>query len=162
MIVDIKVGSHKRGFLSNVLASIIKGSMTKNIVIAKDRDNGELVKRDPNWVGFDNYNEVALTDADTVEFVVQRKDGNGDWYLEVTKADAGIYFLYNSAVSPYNEKELQDERVMYNKEGTVVSGYELRVGDIITISENGFDTAKAPVAQATVLYDPSTDLYVVQ
>lgn len=161
MVVDMTLGSHKRAFLSNVASANAGSPHVFNILISAGHDNGDLVGRSVQWATgeFDVYNEAALGDS-AFAGMIQGQDGNGDWIIDVTAVDGKTFLLYNSAISPYPEKKLQDERIMYNKAATVVSGYQLIVGDEFAVSENGF-SGKAPAAGKTVTFDASTKKYVV-
>lgn len=67
--------------------------------------------------------------------------------------------VYNAPVSPYSEKDLQDESLFYNAEGDVVQGLSLIKGDIIELSANAFSST--PIEDKTVTYNATTNKYVV-
>ena len=71
------------------------------------------------------------------------------WYIKVNKA-VDTYLVYNSPVSEYPEKELQDEALFYNLAGETAEAIELRKGDIFSVNANGF--ASTPAVGSIVTY----------
>ncbi len=158
MAIDITKGSRQVAFLSKVFA--MENGHIFNLTVAKDRDNGQLVVRDvTSWNSFDNYDEDT---AGTITFsgVIRGQGAHGGYYVEVLSASEDVLFIYNSPVSEYAERELQDESLFYNKSGDVVQGFELRRGDIVELSANAFTGTIA--ADKSVTYDATTDKYVIQ
>ncbi len=145
-MVDITKGTHKWGFLSKVASAQTGSPHIFNVTLAANHDNFDLVVRG-DWRAFDNYDEDTTA---TVSFsgVVQEKAADGTWYVEVVSSNAVL--VYNSPVSPYAEKEFQDEGLFYNKAGETAEGLSLIAGDIISLSENAFN--KTPAVGDSVTY----------
>ena len=61
-----------------------------------------------------------------------------------------VLYLYNSPVSEYSERDLQDESLFYNAQGDVVQGAPLLIGDLFSLSENAF--VGTPAAGKTAEY----------
>lgn len=152
MAIDISKGSHAVAFPSKVAAAA--GSPHQwDIVLTANADNGTLCTRG-DYVSHFNYKQAAAPSG--FEGVIREQSANGNWYIEVTDAD-GALLLYNAPVSPYGEKELQDESLFYNAKDDVVRGYELIVGDWFEVSKEGF--TGVPEAGKAVSY--SSGKYVV-
>jgi len=150
MAIDITKGSHNVAFPSKVLAGM-GGAHQFNITLTANHDNGQLVTRGA-WNSFDNYLEGAVAASNDFRGVIQDivKDDSSKFYVEVT-ADTTLLFLYNSPVSPYGERDLQDESLFYNEVGgQPVRGYELRKGDIIMLSTHAFNGT--PVVGKSLTY----------
>lgn len=157
MAIDLTKGSRQVAFMSKVFA--VENGHIYNLTVAKDRDNGQLAVRDvTSWNSFDNYDEDT---AGTITFsgVIRGQGANGGYYVEVLSVSQDVLFVYNSPVSEYAERELQDESLFYNKAGDVVQGIPLERGDIIELSANAFTGTIAD--DAAVTYDASTDKYVI-
>ena len=151
MAIDITTNKHNVAFPSKVKSSIC--GHIYNLVLLANADNGELFSKG-DYVSFDNYKAAAAP----VNFagIIREQARNGNWYVEVTEP-AGALFAYNSPVSPYSERELQDEALFFNKTGDVVQGMELSVGDMVELSETAFNGT--PVANKAVSY--ASKKYVV-
>ena len=131
-MVDIVTKKHGFGFPSKVLSGFPGGGHIYNLTLAANHDNGELVKRG-GWRSFDNYDEAT----GAIEFagvIREAASEAGCYYVEVT-APTEALFLYNSLISPYAERDLRREDIMFNAAGDVVKAYTLNVGDIISVSE---------------------------
>lgn len=137
MSIDIRKGTHKWGFLSKVASAQTGSPHIYNITLAADHDNFDLVLKGA-WKAFDNYNEDT-TGSISFTGVVQDKAADGTWYVEVVSTNALL--VYNSPVSPYAEKEFQDESLFFNKQGETAEGFSLIAGDIISVSESAFSSA---------------------
>lgn len=138
MYVDITKGSHIKSF-PNKIASMMGtgGGHVYNIVLQSNTDNGTLCSRG-DYVSFDQYEQDAVA-ANAVEVTVRELMADGTWLVEVTKLPATeVLYVYNSPVSEYNEREFQDEQLMYNKAGEVAQGATLILGDMFTLSANAF------------------------
>ena len=127
-----------------------------NFVMNANVDNSVLGTKG-TYVSFDQYNRVEVAD-NKVEGVIREAAAEGGWYVEFTKLDGQIFFVYNTPVSPYPEAELRDEALFYNAAGDVTQGMELHLGDIVTLSDAAF-TGTASEGK-TVKY--SAGKYVVQ
>lgn len=146
MAIALTKGTKKYGFLNKVASSISGSPHIFNIVLAADHDNFDMAVRG-NWAAFDQYEEDTSATV-TFSGIVREKTSEGTWYIEVVSSNALL--LYNSPVSPYGEKEFQDESLFYNKAGEVVQGFSLIPGDIFSVSEAGFN--QTPQAGDTVTY----------
>ncbi len=137
MYVDITKGSHIKSFPNKVASMMGQYGHVYNIVLQADTDNGTLCSRG-DYVSFDQYEQDAVA-ANAVEVTVRELMADGTWLVEVTKLPATeVLYVYNSPVSEYNEREFQDEQLMYNKAGEVAQGATLILGDMFTLSANAF------------------------
>lgn len=170
MAIDITKGSHKVAFMSKIAAAENGTPHIYNVTLAADHDNGELVVRNTeSWNSFDNYDENEDGEI-TFTGVIRGLGANGGYYVEVLTASAAqeasgtaypedLCLVYNSPVSEYAERDLQDESLFYNEEGDVVQGINLIRGDIIELSSDAFTGTIA--TDASVSYDASTKKYVI-
>ena len=157
MAIDLTKGSRQVAFLSKIFA--VENGHIFNLTVAKDRDNGQLVVRDvTTWNSFDNYDEDTEGDI-TFSGIIRGKGANGGYYVEVLSVSTDALLVYNSPVSEYAERSLQDESLFYNEAGDVVQGIPLERGDIFELSANSFTGTIAD--DASVSYDADTDKYVV-
>lgn len=156
MAIDITKGTHNVAFPSKVLAGM-GGAHQFNITLTADHDNGELVVRGA-WNSFDNYLEGTLGNSNDFAGVIRavNPDDSTQFYVELT-ADTTLLFVYNSPVSPYGERDFQDDSLFYNETGDVVRAYTLSKGDIILLSTNAF--SGTPVVGKTLTY--ASGKYVV-
>ena len=138
MAIDITKGSHVVSFPSKVASMMGQYSHVYNIVLDADTDNGALAGRG-DYVSFDQY-EVAALPTGLVGTVLEYHAPSQMWLVEISAVPATgeALYLYNSPVSPYPERELQDESLFYNASGDVVQGAVLVVGDVIALSANAF------------------------
>lgn len=138
MAIDITKGTHNVAFPSKVLAGM-GGAHQFNILLTADHDNGELVARG-DWDSFDNYVEDTVSASNDFAGIIQmvNPDDSDLFYVEVT-ANTTLLFVYNSPVSPYGEEEFQDDSLFYNETGDTVRAYELRKGDILSLSTSAFN-----------------------
>lgn len=134
MAIDLTIGTHAMSGVSKLLATS-GGAHIYNVTLTTDADNGNLIGRSADMKSFDNYEEAAVTDF---EGVIQWKASNGNYYVEVT-AETDALLVYNPPVSPYDAPAaLKSEKAWYNKAGEVVRAHELKVGDVIELSAEGF------------------------
>lgn len=156
MAIDITKGTHNVAFPSKVLAGM-GGAHQFNITLTADHDNGELVARGA-WTSFDNYLEGTIGNSNDFAGIIQavNPDDSTQFYVELT-ADTTLLFVYNSPVSPYGERDFQDESLFYNETGDVVRAYTLSKGDIVSLSTNAF--SGTPVVGKTLTY--ASGKYVV-
>lgn len=157
-MIDITKGSHVVSFPSKVASMMGQYSHVYNLVLGADTDNGMLAGRG-DYVSFDQYEaEVPSTDF---AGRINEQAANGNWYVEVTAlpADEEVLIVYNAAISPYSERDLQQESLFYNAAGEVAQGAVLCIGDVYEISPNGFTGTIA--AGATVTFDNTTKKYVI-
>ena len=157
MVVDIKKGSHISSFPSKIASMMGQYGHVFNIVLGSDTDNGVLVGKG-DYISFDQYEDDVVT-ANAVEGVIRELMADGRWLVEITKLPATeVLYIYNSPVSEYNEREFNDESLMYNEAGSVAQGATLIVGDMFTLSDLAF--TGTPAAGKTVKY--AAGKYVVQ
>lgn len=148
MVVDITKGTHIKSFPNKIASMMNQYGHVYNVVLQADADNGILASRG-DYVSFDQYEQDAVA-ADSVEVTVREKNADGTWLVEVTKLPATeVLYIYNSPVSEYNEREFQDESLMYNKAGEVAQGATLILGDMFSLSDVAFTGTVAIGAVAT-------------
>lgn len=148
MAIDLTKGTHKVGFLSKTL-SLYGGAHTINVTLAGNHDNFDLVVIDATkFNSFDNYDEDASETVSFSGYILGKNTSEGGWYIGVESSNAVL--VYNSPVSPYSEKELQDESLFYNLAGETVEGIQLKQLDVFTVSDNGF--TGTPAEGKTVTY----------
>lgn len=158
MAIDLTKGSHVVSFPSKVASMMGQYSHVYNIVLDANTDNGMLAGRG-DYVSFDQYE--ADDPSDDFGGRINEQAANGNWYVEVTAlpVDEEVLVIYNSAISPYAERDLQDEALFYNAAGDVAQGAVLCIGDVIELSANAFTGTIA--AGAAVTFDASTKKYVI-
>ena len=107
-----------------------------NIKATNDIDNGCIVKRG-DYVAPEYYAEAAAT-----EFTgkIIEKAANGNFRVEVT-AVGELEGLVLSVPLIYEEytTRMQEESNFYNAKGDFLRVYQLYVGDVFTLSAEGFD-----------------------
>ena len=107
-----------------------------NIEAKADIDNGTIVKRG-DYVAPEYYAEAAAT-----EFTgkIIEKAANGNFRVEVT-AVGELEGLVLSVPLIYEEytTRMQEESNFYNAKGDLLRVYQLYVGDVFTLSAEGFD-----------------------
>ena len=149
---------------------IPEGGKVYNIVItANTVDNGELCGRG-DYVSFDQYKQAAVPSdaagegetAVTFEGRINEMGADGKWIVEVTKLPTSgeVLYMYNSPVSEYETRDLTDEGLFYSAKGERIQGARLDIGDLFSISPNGFE-GNDPEDGATVTYNASTKKYTV-
>lgn len=157
MAIDFsKNATHVVAFPSKVASAMGQYGHVINFVMNANVDNSVLGTKG-TYVSFDQYNRVDVAD-NKVEGVIREAAAEGGWYVEFTKLDGQIFFVYNTPKSPYPEVELRDEALFYNATGDVTQGMELHLGDIVTLSDAAF--TGTPAGGKTVKY--SAGKYVVQ
>ena len=156
-MIDITKGSHVSSFPTYVSAMQHTYKRVYNIVLGANTDNGMLSGRGA-YASFDNYAQAAVAD-NAVTVNINELGADGRWIVEVAVLPATeVLYLYNSPVSEYETKDLQDESLFYNKKGDVVQGAPLLVGDLFSLSENAF--TGTPAAGKTAKF--AAGKYVVQ
>ena len=120
---------------STKLTATIVGNIW-NIKATNDIDNGCIVKRG-DYVAPEYYAEAAAT-----EFTgkIIEKAANGKFRVEVT-AVGELEGLVLSVPLIYEEytTRMQEESNFYNAKGDLLRVYQLYVGDVFTLSAEGFD-----------------------
>lgn len=121
------------------------GAHIYNIQLTADCDNGAIVKRG-NWLSLDLYEETA---ASTMKGVIRQKATNGNWYVEITENPDHELFVYQvPMIAEEYSNAFKKISNFYNAAGDVVRAYDLVVGDIVELSELGFEGT--PVAGKAV------------
>ena len=137
MAIDIVKNKHVESFPTLISSMMGTFHRVYNILLTADSDNGQLSLRG-DYVSFDNYEQAAVTDDD-VSVVVRELGADGLWIVEVVALpEDEVLYLYNSPVSEYEERDLQDPSLFYNKSGDVVQGAPLLIGDLFSLSDNAF------------------------
>ena len=157
MAIDFtKNATHVIAFPSKVASAMGQYGHVINFKLLANADNGVLGTKG-DYVSFDQYKRVEVAD-NKVEGIIREASSEGGWYVEFSKLDGQIFFVYNTPKSPYPEVELRDEALFYNESGDVTQGMELHLGDIVSLNDAAF--TGTPVAGKTVKY--SAGKYVVQ
>lgn len=141
MAVKKSYARHAVAFPTKVLAAE-GGEHILNVVMDKDRDNGEIVEIN-DYVDIDRY---SVQDTTKAEGVVRHLPNNGNVWIEIT-SDVEVVFVYAVPNNPYaSTRAEKDDHYFYNAKDDVVRGYILHKRDIVEESmENftGFDTLPA-------------------
>lgn len=157
MAIDFtKNATHVIAFPSKVASAMGQYGHVINFKLLADADNSVLGTKG-DYVSFDQYKRVEVAD-NKVEGIIREASAEGGWYVEFTKLDGQIFFVYNTPISPYPEVELRDEALFYNANGDVTQGMELHLGDIVSLSNAAF----TGTAQAGKTVKYSAGKYVVQ
>ena len=157
MAIDFtKNATHVIAFPSKIASAMGQYGHVINFKLLADADNGVLGTKG-DYVSFDQYKRVEVAD-NKVEGIIREASAEGGWYVEFSKLDGQIFFVYNTPKSPYPEKDLRDEALFYNANEDVTQGMELHLGDIVSLSAAAF--TGTPQAGKTVKY--SAGKYVVQ
>lgn len=157
MAIDFtKNATHAIAFPSKVASAMGQYGHVINFKLLANADNGVLGTKG-DYVSFDQYKRVEVAD-NKVEGIIREASAEGGWYVEFSKLDGQIFFVYNTPNSPYSEVELRDEALFYNANGDVTQGMELHLGDIVSLSNAAF----TGTAQAGKTVKYSAGKYVVQ
>lgn len=146
-MIKYAIEKHTTAFPSNVLARD-GGKHIYNIQLAegttKHCDNGWFVGKGA-FVELDLYTEIAPT---TFEGKVLDKAPNGEWYVEVVNPGDALFVYQVPMIEEEYNNTFKLESNYTNAPTQVVRAYELAVGDVISISTEGF--AATPVKNDTV------------
>lgn len=158
MAIDFtKNNNHIIAFPSFIASAMGQYGHVINLVMQDDQDNGTLATKG-DYVSFEQY-EAAAVEDEAVEGVIREASAEGGWYVEITALpETLVFFVYNTPISPYPERELREEGLFYNAEGDVTQGMELHIGDMFSLSDAAF--TGTPAAGAAVKYVAGK--YVVQ
>ena len=157
MAIDFtKNATHVIAFPSKVASAMGQYGHVINFKLLANADNGVLGTKG-DYVSFDQYKRVEVAD-NKVEGIIREASAEGGWYVEFSKLDGQIFFVYNTPSGPYPEVELRDEALFYNANGDVTQGMELHLGDIVSLSNAAF----TGTAQAGKTVKYSAGKYVVQ
>lgn len=107
-----------------------------NIEAAADIDNGAIVKKGA-YLRPEVYKEDTAT---TFAGKIIEKAANGAYRVEVTAIGDGEGLVLSVPLiyEEYTTK-MQEESNFYNAKGDIMRVYELYVGDVFTLSTEGFD-----------------------
>lgn len=156
-MIDVTKGSHVVSFPTLVSAMMGTFKRVYNIKLTKNTDNGMLVGRG-SYVSFDNYAQADVTD-NAVTVNINELGADGNWIVEIAALPSTeVLYVYNSPVSEYETRDLQDPSLFYNATGDVVQGAPLLVGDLFSLSESAF--TGTPAAGGTAKF--AAGKYVVQ
>ena len=161
MALDIRKGAHVVSFPSKIASACGQYGHIFNTVVTDDAiDNGALCAKGA-YAAFDQYEQDPLESGDTVTGEILDQDANGCWYVEFKGLpDKVVLYMYNSPVSEYAERDLQQESLFYNVKGDVVQGMMLMVTDVAEYSVDAFEGT--PVKGKAVEYNPDTNKWTVQ
>ena len=134
MAIKFSIEKHAVAYPSMMLATN-GGKHIYSVELDKDTDNGQIVAKDA-WKGQQYY---GVKDSTGVEAVVLEQAVNGNWYVEITKPADGLFIYQVPMIEEEYTKEFQKESNFYNLKGDIVRAYEMAVGDIVEVSEGGFD-----------------------
>ena len=134
MAIKFSIEKHAVAYPSMMLATN-GGKHIYSVELDKDTDNGQIVAKDA-WKGQQYY---GVKDSTGVEAVVLEQAANGNWYVEITKPADGLFIYQVPMIEEEYTKEFQKESNFYNLKGDIVRAYEMAVGDIVEVSEDGFD-----------------------
>lgn len=133
-MVDLNTTTHARAFVSNV-KSAISGHVFDIQLVSDTLENGNLIGIG-DYVKLGTYKEGVAT---KFEGTIVEKSARGDWYVQVD--DPGnAYFVLNAAISPYDQRELRQEKSYYisKAKNEMAKAYELAKWDIVEVSAEGF------------------------
>ena len=133
MAIKYSIEKHAVAWPSKLLAQN-GGKHIYNIKLATDTDNGNLVARG-SFIDLDTYEEAA---ASTFEGIIQKKAANGNWYVEVVNPGDSLFVYMQAFIAEDWTNKWKKESNFYNAADEIVRGYELAVGDVFEISEEGF------------------------
>lgn len=156
-MIDIRKGSHIESFPTYVSSMQRTYKRVFNITLIADADNGTLATRG-SYISFDNYAQAAVADDD-VKIRINELGADGRWICEVMELpEEEVLYLYNSPVSEYETRDLQDESLFYTEKGKTIQGAPLLIGDLFSLSDIAFEGT--PKAGAIALYESGK--YVIQ
>lgn len=137
MAIDIRKGSHIVSFPTKVASMMGQKGHVFNIVLTADTDNGVLSGKG-TYVHYDQYEQD--TPSSSWAGVVRDIGSDGNYEVETTALPTSevVLYLFNDPVSEYDNKDFQDESLFYSKAGERIQGAELSLGDVISVSANGF------------------------
>ncbi|WP_305180655.1 hypothetical protein [Ileibacterium valens] len=133
MAVKKTYDKHAVAFPTKVLAAE-GGEHVLNVVMDKDRDNGEIVE----IVDYNELDSYTIQDTTAAEGIVRYLPDNGNVYVEIAST-AEVVFIYSVPSNPYaTTRADRDEHYFYNAKGDMARGYVLHKRDIIEESIENF------------------------
>lgn len=127
-----------------------------NIRIEKDMDNGTLVAKG-DYISPELYKPNLTVTG--FSGVILDKAANGSWYVEVREPGDALLLCNPELIYEQYTTQTQHPSNFYNASGDTVRGFELHVGDIFELSNEGFvgEAAKG----STVTVDSGTNKLAV-
>lgn len=150
-MIKFEIKKHTVCFPTKI-ASGLNGHIL-NIELTEDTDNGTVVSAGA-YKSFDNY--TAATAPTTYEAVITEQAANGNWYVQVTKADVTdvtkmpILIYEVPVIAETYDTRFTDIANFYNAKGKVVRGYVLAPFDVYELSANAFTGTPAPGKKVTI------------
>ena len=149
MAINITIAKHATVNASKMLAAT-GGKHIYNLVMDKDRDNGQIVAKG-EWKGQEKY---AVKETVTgFSGVILEQAANGNWYVEVTAPGDGILICTVPLIYEEYSHKFTSEANFYNAKDDIARGYELAAGDIFEVSAAAF--TGTPVAKKTLTVENS-------
>lgn len=141
-MIQFNIAKHIVAFPSKTLASN-GGKHIYNIQLAeaadKCVDNGMFVGKG-EFIELDLYKAAAPT---AFEGKVLGKAPNGNWYIEVVNPGDALFVYHVPMIEETYNNTFKKESNYTNAPTQVVRAYELAVGDVFEISEDGISEAVA-------------------
>lgn len=135
MAIRYSIEKHNITFPTKVVAGY-GGDHQFNLYVEKDYDNG-VIGSVGAWKDFDRYTFKEGNAAFEGEIVEQA--ANGNWYVQVNKADEDTVYLCQDEVSTLDYTEdFKDLANLFNEAKSTVRGYKLNKYDIIEESAKIF------------------------
>ena len=154
-MIQMTIAKHAVAFPSKVLARD-GGKHIYNIQLAEAAsayvDNGWFVGKG-DFIELDLYKAVAPT---SFEGKVVGKAANGNFYVEVKSAENALFVYQVPMIEETYSNTFKKESNYTNAPTQVVRAYELAVGDVFEISEDGVN--EAVVAKDSVELDAVSGL----
>ena len=160
-MIDIVKGTHVVSFPSKIASACGQfGHIFNTIVQDNTLDNGTLCLKG-DYVSFDQYKQAAFVSGDAVTGKIVDQDANGLWYVEIESLPANktVLYMYNSPISEYPERSLQEESLFVNVKGDVVQGMQLMVNDVAEYSDDAFEGT--PAVNTAVTYNTATNKWTI-
>lgn len=147
-MIRYEIEKHAVAFPSKLLAQTY-GKHIYNIELTSDTDNGNLVAKG-DFVDLDLYKEGTVTEF---EGVVRKQAANGNWYVEVTKPGDALFVYMQPFIAEEWTNTFKKESNFFNASGDTVRGYELAIGDVFEVSEEGFTSTPSEGATISSVTD---------
>ena len=144
-MIRYSIEQHATAYPSMMLA-VNGGKHMYSLLLDKDTDNGQVVAKD-KWQGHQYY---SVKDSTDVEGVILDQAQNGNWYVEITNPGDGIFVYQVPMIAEEWTNTFKKESNFYNEAGDIVRGYEMAKGDIVEVSELGFEGTPVKGAAVTV------------
>lgn len=146
MAINVTIAKHAVANATKCLAAT-GGKHIYNLVMDKDRDNGQIVAKG-DWDGMEKYKVKGTVTGFTG--VILEQAANGNWYVEVTTPGDGILICTIPMIYEEYSHKFTAESNFYNAQGDVARGYELATGDIFEVSAEAFSGTPAATKTLTI------------